>query len=144
MPDNAPGGADTWELGSDDCGFMGWRAISENGVFVAEAKQAVAERIIAAMNEQEELEADKKLVAAQEKLRAILPGSCAPLGFLRSLQNSPLPESATEAMQALNDSLRETNAKLVEALEGALALLEMDGSRHNVWHKALDAGREVR
>ena len=136
MPDNAP--AKTWGQGGEN-------TIYKDHVLAARAESPkLAAEIVAAMNEQEELEADKKLVAALEKLRAILPGSCAPLGFLRSLQNSPLPESATEAMQALNDSLRETNAKLVEALEGALALLEMDGSRHNVWHEALGAGREVR
>ncbi len=27
---------------------------------------------------------------------------------------------------------------LYEALKGALALLETDGSRHNIWHRALD------
>lgn len=26
-PSVAKGGAETWELGSDDCGYMGWRVL---------------------------------------------------------------------------------------------------------------------
>ena len=51
-------------------------------------------------------------------------------------------EAYIEALQSDLVALREANAKLVEALEGALRLLEMDGSRHNVWRAALAAAKE--
>jgi len=128
MPDEVKGWAETWTVRtyppSDRLIPRATEILQDGHVVASACSPEMAERIVAAMSAEQEL----ITLVADERGKQLAHQKAAPgdtLGRALELEN-----------------LREANAKLAKALEGALALLEMDGSRHDVWHKALDAGRE--
>ncbi len=67
----------------------------------------------------------------------VVTGSGRKKVILARLAPKQIPEAETTA----NAHVMSAAKDLYDALEGALRLLEIDGSRHNIWHAALAKAR---